>query len=79
MIDLPAFIIGNGPSRKCIDLESLRDKGTIFGCNALYRDFIPDYLVTLADDITEEVIDSGYPVHRHLFPPAHERIEVTGT
>ena len=40
-----AFVIGNGQSRLQIDLNNLRSKGTIYGCNALYRDFIPDVLV----------------------------------
>ena len=35
-----AYIIGNGPSRKGLDLSTL--DGTTFGCNALYRDFTPD-------------------------------------
>ena len=43
----PAFIIGNGQSRQGFDLESLRGKGTTYGCNAVYRDFTPDYLVSL--------------------------------
>ena len=38
------FIIGNGTSRKSIDLEKLRKHGIIIGSNALYRDFTPDYL-----------------------------------
>ena len=40
----PAFIIGNGKTRKGFDLETLRGKGTTYGCNAVYRDFDPDYI-----------------------------------
>ena len=40
-----AFVLGNGVSRKEIDLESLRKWGKTYGCNALYRDFAPDVLV----------------------------------
>ena len=36
------FAIGNGESRKSIDLNELRPHGIIYGCNALYRDFQPD-------------------------------------
>jgi len=39
-----AYIIGNGPSRKGFDLTQLKSSGQTYGCNALYRDFIPDYL-----------------------------------
>jgi hypothetical protein len=34
-----AYIIGNGVSRKSFDLMSLKGKGKVFGCNALYRDY----------------------------------------
>ena len=50
-----AFIIGNGVSRKGFDLEQLRGKGVIYGCNALYRDFMPDVLVATDDKMREEI------------------------
>ena len=53
-----AWIIGNGPSRKGIDLEEL--EGTTFGCNALYRDFTPDVLVAMDFNICHEIYRSGY-------------------
>ena len=37
-----AYIIGNGQSRIGLDLTTLN--GDIWGCNALYRDYEPDYL-----------------------------------
>ena len=57
----PAFIIGNGKSREEFDLETLRGKGTTYGCNAVYRNFKPDYLVALDRLIGEEVANN-YPV-----------------
>ena len=54
-----AFIIGNGPSRESIDLTQLRKYGKIFGCNALYRDFTPDYLIVVDENMAEEVFLSG--------------------
>ena len=50
-----AFVIGNGKSRIGFDLNTLRGKGTIYGCNALYRDFMPDVLVATDDKIREEI------------------------
>ena len=44
-----AFVIGNGQSRSHFNLNTLRGKGTIYGCNALYRDFMPDVLVATDD------------------------------
>ena len=54
-----AFVIGNGQSRSHFDLNTLRGKGTIYGCNALYRDFLPDVLVCTDDDMREEIELSG--------------------
>jgi hypothetical protein len=50
-----AFVIGNGQSRSHFDLNTLRGKGTIYGCNALYRDFLPDVLIATDDKIREEI------------------------
>ena len=54
------FCIGNGKSREAIDLHFLKKYGTIYGCNALYRDFAPDKLVVADPNMFKEVIDSGY-------------------
>ena len=54
------FIIGNGESRKGLDLDSLREKGKIYGCNALYRDFTPDVLVVVDEAMMFEIVSSGY-------------------
>jgi hypothetical protein len=57
----PAFIIGNGRSREGFDLETLRGKGTTYGCNAVYRDFESDYIVSL-DRLISEEIANNYPL-----------------
>ena len=60
------FVLGNGESRLSIDLKYLREYGKIFGCNALYRDFSPDVLISVDDRMTTEIINSGYEgVHYH--------------
>lgn len=61
-----AFVLGNGRSRIGIDLEKLRSKGKIYGCNALYRDFSPDILVATDPGISSEIEASGYP-EKHEF------------
>lgn len=73
-----ALIIGNGASRKSLNLESLRNKGTIFGCNALYRDFEPDYLVAIDDKIIKEIEESYANLNTCIFPPEEERYEPPG-
>jgi hypothetical protein len=58
MIDLTkktAFIIGNGASRAKFDLTTLSPHGTTYGCNALYRDFYPDWLVSIDDGMIAEI------------------------
>ena len=64
-----AFVIGNGESRKPVDLEKLRNHGYIFGCNALVRDFHPDYLVALDRKMEKEIEKSdydGYKIYRYI-------------
>ena len=53
------FCIGNGESRKGFDLETLRKHGTIYGCNALYRDFMPDVLTAVDQGIMHEIYHAG--------------------
>lgn len=73
-----AFLIGNGPARQVIDLNQLKGKGTTFGCNALYRDFDADYVITFGLEMNDEVFFSGFPVHRHLVCPFYEMQERPG-
>jgi len=59
-----AFVVGNGTSRSSIELNQLKSKGTIYGCNALYREFEPDYLVAVDTKMILEINKSGYQ-HKH--------------
>ena len=62
-----AWIIGNGPSRQQVKLNKL--EGTTFGCNALYRDFKPDYLVSGDAGVIKEICTKGYPKkNKCIFP-----------
>lgn len=53
-----ALIIGNGKSRVVFDLHKLQSLFTTYGCNALYRDFIPDYLIAHDFGIADEILDN---------------------
>ena len=57
-------MLGNGTSRKPIDLHQLKSFGTLYGCNALYRDFEPDYLVAVDTKMILEINKAGYQ-HSH--------------
>lgn len=67
----PVFLLGNGKSRLIFDLERIRPKGTIIGCNALYRDFAPDILVAIDAKMLNELAESKYcDSHTCLIPGA---------
>ena len=55
-----AFVLGNGTSRGSIDVEEISKIGKIYGCNALYRTFAPDYLVAVDVKMILEIKKTGY-------------------
>ena len=61
-----AFVLGNGVSRQGIDLHQLQQLGTVYGCNALHREFTPDVLVSTDRPIATHIQESGYSA-RHRF------------
>lgn len=63
---MTAFVLGNGVSRRGIDLTRVRQHGPIYGCNALYRDHVPDVLVATDRPIATVIQESGYSA-RHRF------------
>ena len=64
-----AYIIGNGPSRKGFDLNSLKASGQTYGCNALYRDFVPDFIFSVDTKMTMKMLeDKVYEKCIHYAP-----------
>ena len=61
-----AFVLGNGISRKDIDLTTLSQHGKVYGCNAVYREYTPDVLVSTDRPIAEHIQHSGYSA-QHRF------------
>ena len=55
-----AFVLGNGTSRLSVDANKLIERGKVFGCNAIYREFQPHYLVAVDVKMVNEIIASGY-------------------
>lgn len=62
-----AFVIGNGNSRAEIPLEHLKGFGTIYGCNAMYREFEPDYLVAVDTKMIIEINKAGYQKNHEVW------------
>jgi hypothetical protein len=64
-----AVVIGNGTSRLDFNLQHLKTPSGLlgaktvqtYGCNALYRDFAPDFLVATGNNgIIDEIANSSY-------------------
>jgi len=55
-----AFVLGNGVSRQAVDLTVLKTLGTTYGCNAIYREFVPDVLISTDTPISERIQQEGY-------------------
>lgn len=52
------LVIGNGESRKNINLNYFLTDYTIVGCNALHRDISPDYLVCCDRRMIDEAVEN---------------------
>ena len=55
-----AFVLGNGVSRWGISLDNLAIHGSTYGCNALYREFSPDYLIAVDTKMINEITTAEY-------------------
>jgi hypothetical protein len=56
----PAFVLGNGCSRLNADSSKLMNIGTVYACNAVYREFEPHYLVAVDVKMVNEIVAAGY-------------------
>jgi len=82
-----SFVIANGTSRLQFDLKKLKDIGKTYGCNALYRDFAPDYIGCIDSPIFEEMVANNawlfskmiakhkYESALKMFPKARDHIQ----
>jgi len=64
-----AVVIGNGTSRLAVDLRKIEHHAgghlgkrrlQSYGCNALYRDMNPEFLVSTNNFMVNEIVRSGY-------------------
>lgn len=62
-----AFVLGNGRSRLEVNLTLLREWGPIYGCNALYREFEPDVLVSTDRPIATQIQETGYARRHRMY------------
>ena len=55
-----AIVLGNGISRQQIDLNLLKPLGRVYACNAIYREFVPDVLISTDLPISDRIQQEGY-------------------
>ena len=67
-----AYCIGNGPSRKDFDLNKLKATGQTYGCNALYRDFIPDFIFSVDTKMATQMVEDEVGLKTVHYAPALE-------
>jgi hypothetical protein len=54
------FVLGNGTSRLSLNHHNLLDKGIVYACNAIYREFEPHHLIAVDVKMINEIVASGY-------------------
>jgi hypothetical protein len=62
-----AFVLGNGESRKGIDINDLKQRGTVFACNGVYRTHQPDWLVAVDPKMMLEIAETDYVVNNKVY------------
>ena len=67
-----AYCIGNGPSRKGFDLNKLKATGQTYGCNALYRDFMPDFIFSVDTKMSMKMVEDEVGLKTVHYGPALE-------
>lgn len=68
-----AFVLGNGRSRLNVDLNQLKRHGKIYGCNALYREFEPDFLIAVDPKMIIEICDAKYQLTHEVWTNPNTR------
>ena len=72
-----AFVLGNGTSRKDINHHNLKKYGTVYGCNALFREFAPDHLVCVDTKMITEINDAQYQTKHNVWSNRNKLTERT--
>jgi hypothetical protein len=71
-----AVVLGNGPTRLNFPIDHLKTRAGLlgadtlqtYGCNALYRDYTPDFLIAAGHpDMVKEIAESEYVLHNIVY------------
>jgi hypothetical protein len=50
-----------------IECSELSTYGTVYGCNAIYREFDPDYLIAVDSKMVNEIVSTGYQENHQVW------------
>ena len=64
---MAAFVLGNGVSRRPIDINLLKSRGEVYACNAVYRTHTVTALVATDRPIATEIQASGYAQNNRFY------------
>lgn len=67
------FVLGNGRSRLEIQPEKLKSKGKVYACNAIYRDFIPNYLIAVDAKMVIELTENSIQTKTEVWTNYNKR------
>lgn len=62
-----ALVIGNGESRRNLDLNSLKIHNILIGCNAIHRDVTVDHLICCDRRMVEEAVQNPDTVNTEIY------------
>ena len=62
-----AFVLGNGESRRGIEINDLMEKGTVYACNAVFRTHRPHWIVAVDPKMILEIAETDYVVHNKVY------------
>jgi hypothetical protein len=60
-------VFGNGRTRLNIDFDDVRPYGFIYACNAVYREYTPDFLIAVDRKMIDEINQSQYQLNHKVF------------
>ena len=70
-----AFVLGNGESRRGIDINDLMEKGTVYACNAVFRTHKPHWLVAVDPKMMVEIAETDYVVYNKVYSNYNNQYE----
>ena len=62
-----SFVFGNGKSRLNISFDEVKPYGTVYACNAVYREYAPDHLIAVDPKMIVEICESKYQLTNEVW------------